>query len=207
MMTKSKEKSPSTGSDAIALLKADHKKVKGLFVEFNKLCEAEASGEEKGEVAAKICMELTVHAQAEEEVFYPALREAGVKQAIMDEAHVEHAGAKDLIAQISSMQPDEPLYDAKVLVLGEYIDHHVKEEEGEMFPKAKKAGVDMTELGGEIEVRKVALMDLYEPEGGNGKSANAVDSEDDEPVGKLPKGVGKVRMGDKKSNGAGLKSR
>ena len=65
----------------------------------------------------------------------------------------------------------------------------------------------MTELGGEIEVRKVALMDLYESEGGNGKSANAVDSEDDEPVGKLPKGVGKVRMGDKKSNGAGLKSR
>lgn len=207
MITKSKERSLPTGSDAIALLKADHKKVKGLFEEFNKLCKAEAPGEEKGEVAAKICLELTIHAQAEEEIFYPALREAGVEEAIMDEADVEHAGAKDLIAQISTMQPDEPLYDAKVMVLGEYIDHHVKEEEGEMFPKAKKADVDMASLGGEIEARKTELMDLYSSEGGNGNDVDVVDSEENGPVGKLPKGAGKLRSGDKKSNGTGLKSR
>ena len=182
-------------------------KVKGLFEEYKKLCDSDGSYDEKGEVAAQICKELTIHAQAEEDIFYPALRAAGVEEFVMDEADVEHAGAKDLIAQITAMQPDEPLYDAKVLVLGEYIDHHVKEEEGEMFPKAKAAGVDMDALGTEIDARKSELMDLYEAKGGDGQGVVATESEDDDPVGKLPAGVGKPRGGGRKSNSAGAKSR
>ena len=152
------------GGDAIALLKADHKAVKGLFEQYRKLCDNDGSDEEKGEVATKICMELTVHAQVEEEIFYPAIREAGVDDDLLDEAEVEHAGAKDLIAQISAMSPGDPLYDAKVTVLGEYIDHHVKEEEGEMFPKARDAA-DMEELGEEMAARKEELKGLYGAEG------------------------------------------
>lgn len=208
MAIKPKQKSPPADSgNAIALLKADHKKVKGLFEEYKKLCDADGSYDEKGEVAAQICKELTIHAQAEEDIFYPALRDAGVEEFVMDEADVEHAGAKDLIAQITAMQPDDLLYDAKVLVLGEYIDHHVKEEEGEMFPKAKTADVDMDALGTEIDARKCELMDLYEAEGGDGQGVVATESEDDDPVGKLPAGVGKPRGGGKKSNSAGAKSR
>ena len=89
---------------------------------------------------SEICVTLTVHATIEEELFYPAAREAEVETDLLDEAEVEHASAKDLIAQIEGMGPDDELYDAKVTVLGEYIDHHVKEEEGEMFPKCRKAG-------------------------------------------------------------------
>ena len=208
MAIKPKQKAPPVdSSNAIALLKADHKKVKGLFEEYKKLCDSDGSYDEKGEVAAQICKELTIHAQAEEDIFYPALRAAGVEEFVMDEADVEHAGAKDLIAQITAMQPDEPLYDAKVLVLGEYIDHHVKEEEGEMFPKAKAAGVDMDALGTEIDARKSELMDLYEAKGGDGQGVVATESEDDDPVGKLPAGVGKPRGGGRKSNSAGAKSR
>ena len=214
MAIKPKQKSPAAdSSNAIAILKADHKKVKGLFEEFNRLCDADGTSEEKGEVAAQICRELTIHSQTEEDIFYPALRDAGVEESVMNEADVEHAGAKDLIAQISAMQPDEPLYDAKVTVLGEYIDHHVKEEEGEMFPKARTAGVDMDALGGEIEVHKSELMDRYDAEDGNGRGNRkgrddgATESEDDDSAGKVPAGVGKPRSGSKKSNSVGVKSR
>ncbi len=201
--SKAKEKASPAGADAIALLKADHKKVKGLFEEYKKLCESDAPDAEKADVAGEICMELTIHAQAEEDVFYPALREAGVEEDLMDEADVEHAGAKDLIAQISAMQPDEPHYDAKVTVLGEYIDHHVKEEEGEMFPKAKSADVDMDALGAALEARKTELKAEYDAEAGDDKAAAADDSEQDDPVGKVPAGAAKARAGNKKTNGAG----
>jgi hemerythrin superfamily protein len=147
----------ATGPDAIALLIADHKEVKGLFKKYQKLVDSEAGDSEKGELAQQICTMLTVHAQIEEEIFYPATREVLDEQDLVDEAAVEHASAKDLIAQIESMTPGDDLYDAKVKVLGEYIDHHVEEEEGEMFPKAKKAGLDVAEIGGELETRKAEL--------------------------------------------------
>jgi len=99
-----------------------------------------------------------VHAQIEEEIFYPAVREAEVDEDLLDEAEVEHASAKDLIGQIQSMQPDDDLYDAKVTVLGEYINHHVEEEEGEMFRKARRAKVDMVNLGEQLMQRKEQLM-------------------------------------------------
>jgi hemerythrin superfamily protein len=141
--------------DAIALLKADHKKVKGLFRQFKKV---KKSGEgDKAALVAEICAELRTHAQIEEEIFYPAVRAQIDDADLMDEALVEHAGAKDLIAQLESMSPGDDLYDAKVTVLGEEIDHHVKEEEGSMFPKAKRAKVDTKMLGEELAERKSAI--------------------------------------------------
>ena len=149
-----------TGSpDAIDLLMTDHREVKALFKEYDKLVKADADAGEKQVVAAQICVMLTAHATAEEELFYPRAREVlGDDEDLVDEADVEHASAKELIAQIEAGSPDDPLYDAKVKVLGEYIDHHVKEEEGEMFPKVRKADLDLDALGEEIAARKAELM-------------------------------------------------
>ena len=145
--------------DALAVLKADHKEVKALFEQYKTLVESEEVGEERQAVAQQICLLLTVHATAEEEIFYPAARAAIDESDLLDEAEVEHASAKDLIAQIEAMNPDDALYDAKVIVLGEYIDHHVKEEEDEMFPKCKKSDMDLVALGAAIDARKAELMD------------------------------------------------
>jgi hemerythrin superfamily protein len=140
--------------DAIALLTADHKKVTTLFGQFDKLKE-KGGDEEKSDIVTTICNELKVHTAIEEEIFYPAVRKAIEDSDLMDEALVEHAGAKDLIAQLEDMDTDDDLYDAKVTVLGEQIDHHVKEEEGEMFPKAEKAKVDTVALGAKMLKRKI----------------------------------------------------
>jgi hemerythrin superfamily protein len=153
--TKSSPKS-SNRQDAIELLTADHKSVKGLFQAFEKIKGREGADDEKAELVQRICSELTVHATIEEEIFYPAVREAIGDEDLMDEADVEHAGAKDLIAQLESASPGDDHYDAKVTVLGEMIDHHVKEEEGEMFPKARKA-IALSEIGAELAARKVEL--------------------------------------------------
>ncbi len=105
-----------------------------------------------------ICAELTAHATAEEEIFYPAARKAMDRAELIDEADVEHASAKDLIAQIEGSSPSDDHYDAKVKVLGEYIDHHVQEEEGEMFPKVRRAKLDTVALGEQIAQRKAQIM-------------------------------------------------
>jgi hemerythrin superfamily protein len=144
--------------DATKLLSADHKEVKKLFKEYDKLAKGEGTGEEKQAIAEQICSMLTVHATIEEEIFYPAAREAMDEQDLLDEAEVEHTSAKDLIAQIRGMSPDDELYDAKVKVLGEYIDHHVQEEEKELFPKLRKADLDLKEIGTALEARKQQLM-------------------------------------------------
>jgi hemerythrin superfamily protein len=143
--------------DAIAMLTADHKKVKKLFADFDKLKDA-GSDEDKASIVDQICNELKIHTELEEEIFYPAVRKAIDDGDLMDEALVEHAGAKDLIAQLEDASPEDDLYDAKVTVLGEQIDHHVKEEEGDMFPKAKKAKVDTEALGATMLKRKITLM-------------------------------------------------
>jgi len=139
------------------LLTADHKAVKALFAKFDELVEQEDADEQKAELVHQICNELTVHAQIEEEIFYPAVREAIDDDALMDEADVEHASAKDLIGQLEGMSPGDDHYDAKVTVLGEYINHHVEEEEGEMFEKARRADVDTAVLGAEMAERKAEL--------------------------------------------------
>ncbi|MGZ8273038.1 MAG: hemerythrin domain-containing protein [Burkholderiaceae bacterium] len=149
----------SSERDAVDVLKADHKEVKALFKQYKSLVESEEIGEERQAVAQQICLLLTVHATAEEEILYPAARAAIDDSDLLDEAEVEHASAKDLIAQIESMNPEDALYDAKVIVLGEYIDHHVEEEEGEMFPKCRKSDMDLVALGEAIEARKAKLME------------------------------------------------
>jgi hemerythrin superfamily protein len=153
-------KSPSNSKplDAIALLTADHRSVKAMFQAFDKLKERDDARDEKAELVQRICAELTVHATIEEEIFYPAVREAIDEEDLMDEADVEHASAKDLIAQLEAASPGDDHFDAKVTVLGELIDHHVKEEEGEMFPKAKKA-IDVEAVGAELAQRKAELSD------------------------------------------------
>ena len=157
-MKEAQGKSGDKLQDAIAMLTADHKKVKGLFDDFEKLKSEEDAGEDKAALVMQICQELTVHARLEEEIFYPAVRDAIDDEDLMDEAEVEHAGAKDLIAQLEEMDPDEDLYDAKVTVLGEQIVHHVKEEEGDMFVKAKKSKLDTEALGEQMLNRKSELL-------------------------------------------------
>jgi hemerythrin superfamily protein len=142
--------------DIIELLVADHKKVKKLFKDFEKIAEKDPAA--KVEIARQICMELTIHAQIEEEIFYPVAHEHIKDADLIDEATVEHATAKDLIKQIQSMKGSEELYDAKVKVLGEYINHHVEEEEGEIFPQAKRAKLDLETLGIQMQQRKEQLM-------------------------------------------------
>lgn len=156
-MTTAKGHAPAARNDAIATLTADHKKVKDLFKQFEKLKDKDDVEAEKGSLVDQICTELTIHTTIEEEIFYPSVREKIGDESLMDEALVEHAEAKDLIAQLKDVSPDDDLYDAKVTVLGEQIDHHVKEEEREMFPKAKKAEADTEELGALMAQRRMEL--------------------------------------------------
>lgn len=150
--------------DAVDLLDADHISVKKLFTAYRKLCGRLAPAAERRDLAEQICKELTVHAQIEEEIFYPEVREAIDGEALLDEAEVEHATAKDLIRQISEMSPDDDLYDARVTVLGEYIDHHVKEEREEIFVKARKSRLDLVAMADELSQRKMELLEDYEAE-------------------------------------------
>ena len=152
--------------DVIVLLKQDHSKVKKLFSQFDKLAKQQEM-EAKVKIANQICAELIAHTIAEEEIFYPAAREATHADDMLNEANVEHDSAKDLIAQIQSMDPTDEMYDAKVTVLGEYIEHHVEEEEGEMFPKVREAkALDLKEMGAMLNARKQELMAQLCPAGG-----------------------------------------
>ena len=145
----------TTATDAIALLRADHARVEQLFKQFDKLDE---ESDDKTSLVQEICNELTVHAAIEEEIFYPAAREAIEDNDLMDEATVEHMSAKALIAELARMEPGDELFDAKVTVLGEYVRHHVKEEQDEMFPKVRKAKVDLKALGAQMMERRATLM-------------------------------------------------
>jgi hemerythrin superfamily protein len=149
--------------DAIALLKQDHRTVEELFAEFEK-----ASGDgRKQKLATQICLELSVHAQIEEEIFYPAC-EGAVEEDLLKEAYVEHDGAKLLIAEIMAGEPSDEFYDSKVKVLQEQIEHHVEEEEKRMegmFSQARKAGLDMETLGEQLASRKRQLTTEFETNG------------------------------------------
>lgn len=142
--------------DAIKLLKEDHREVEEWFEEF----ENTNSGSKKQKLANQICLALRVHTQIEEEIFYPACREAGIEDDMMDEADIEHDSAKKLIEEIEAGAPGDDHYDARVKVLSEMIKHHVKEEEqrGGMFSKAREADLDLKELGLEMYERKQELM-------------------------------------------------
>ena len=150
--------------DAIELLKADHDKVKSLFREFESLKGNDDEDERKSELVDEICYELTVHSMLEEEIFYPVVRAAIDDDDMMDEADVEHAGARELISQLEVMYPGDDHFDATVTVLGEEIAHHIDKEESDMFEAARAAGIDLEDLGEQIAARKEELdEDLSSP--------------------------------------------
>jgi hemerythrin len=150
-----RRRAPRTPNDAIALLMADHRQVEDWFQQFEKA----RSSDRKRDLARNICDALRVHAQIEEEIFYPAFYEATGEKDLHHEAIVEHDGAKKLIAEIESSGPDEDYYDARVSVLSEMIKHHVNEEEQRngMFAKAKGSGMDLAALGENLRARKSEL--------------------------------------------------
>ena len=140
--------------EATALLRADHKHVSELFSAYEKT----RSTPKKKSLVAQICVELSVHAQVEEEIFYPAVQQALKDRKLVPEATIEHATLKALIAQVEGIEPDGDMFDARVKVLSEYVKHHVKEEQNEMFPKAKNTKLDMVALGTQIARRKSELL-------------------------------------------------
>lgn len=145
----------TVGPDATVLLRADHKRVSALFEAY----ESTRSAKKKQGLVAQICNELSVHAQVEEEIFYPAVKAALKDKELVPEAQVEHQSLKDLIAQVKDKTPDGEMFDAKIKVMSEYVKHHVKEEQNEMFVRAKKTRLDMQQLGEQIAARKQELMD------------------------------------------------
>lgn len=159
MATKTFKRATQDTVDAVELLRGDHRNVEKLFKEFEKADRAD--GEGCRAIVEQACAELQVHAQIEEEIFYPAVRAALDEEdlALLDEAEVEHASAKQLIAQLEALEPADPHYAATFTVLSEYVQHHVKEEEGEMFPRAKKAKVDFESLGEQMMLRKEELLE------------------------------------------------
>jgi hemerythrin-like domain-containing protein len=154
--SKSTGKTTGKAKDAIKLLTEDHNKVKKLFKEYEKLAKKDES-EGKEELAQQICEELKIHAQLEEEIFYPAAREAIKDDRLINEATVEHGAVKDLISELQSMKPSDPMYDAVVTVLGEYVNHHIEEEQDQIFPKVQKSKMDLEEIGSELAERKEEL--------------------------------------------------
>jgi hemerythrin superfamily protein len=157
MARSTQTRSSDSPRDAIALLKQDHRTVSALFDEFEK-----AEEEEQSAIAQRVCQLLTVHATIEEELLYPAAKEAFEDEEdddLVNEAEVEHGTAKELIAKVEAMTSDDEHFKATVTVLGEYIKHHVKEEENGLFPQLKKTDVDLKELGARLAERKFALME------------------------------------------------
>lgn len=154
---RAKTRTSAKEQNAIDLLKSDHQEVTQLFEQFEKAGDGAAK---KAGIVEKICKALKVHAEIEEEIFYPAARGAldEENEEIMDEAEVEHSSIKSLVEQLEDASPGDELFDAKVKVLSEYVKHHVKEEEGQMFPKVKKTDLDLDDLGHELASRKAELM-------------------------------------------------
>ena len=155
--------SSKTSHDAIALLKADHRAVEELFDQYEK----SRSTAKKAKLAEKICMELTIHTMIEEEILYPACR-GKIESDQLEEAYVEHDGAKILIVELLSGEPDDEFFDAKVKVLSEDIKHHVKEEERRndgLFALAKKADIDLEAVGSKLHARKQELVKTFKRDG------------------------------------------
>lgn len=136
------------------MLRADHKTVSALFAQY----EGARSMLKKKALVSRICNELRVHTQIEEEIFYPAVKAALKDHELVPEANVEHASVKDLIAQVQGKDPDGEMFDAKIKVMSEFVKHHVKEEQNEMFPRAKKTKLDMRALGAQMAERKQQLL-------------------------------------------------
>lgn len=144
--------------DAIELLTSDHEDVKQLFADYEELVSEGASDEDRTDVADQICMALTAHAMVEEDIFYPAVREVLADSALIDEAVAEHAQAKALIAQLQAMEADNESFDSTVQLLQEAIEHHVEEEEGQLFPLVQEQQLDLQALGERMARRKEEVL-------------------------------------------------
>jgi hemerythrin-like domain-containing protein len=140
--------------EATAMLRADHRKVSGLFEQYEKA----RSTAKKAALVATICNELKVHTQIEEEIFYPAVQAVLKDHELIPEANVEHGSVKALIAQVEGKTPDGDIFDARIKVMSEWVKHHVKEEQNEMFPRARKTRLDMRALGARMAARKAELL-------------------------------------------------
>ena len=178
MFNQGKKNGPAP--DALDLLRADHDKVKSLFREFESLKGNDDEDERKSELVDEICYELTLHTMLEEEIFYPVVRSAIDDDDMMDEADVEHAGARELISQLEVMYPGDDHFDATVTVLGEEVAHHIDKEENDMFNAVRSAGIDLEDLGEQLAARKEELdedlssppnsVDAIEPRDGSRRS-------------------------------------
>jgi hemerythrin-like domain-containing protein len=146
----------STIIDVLDTLAQDHNKIIQLFDEFRRIRE-HADDETRRTLVEVTCTELVIHAQVEEEFLYPALRYTFDDSLLIDEAHVEHVVAKQLISELESMHPADDMYDAKFIVLGEYVRHHIEEEQNKLFPKIRQAGIDLEDLGHDILQRRAGL--------------------------------------------------
>jgi hemerythrin superfamily protein len=155
--------------DAITMLKRDHREVDALFAAFEKA----RSSREKKRIATRVCKALTVHAEIEEKMFYPAAEACLDEDLLVDEARVEHQHLKELVSEIDSMMPSDDMYEAKMRVLMEYVHHHVREEEHEMFPKLRASEMDTEELGAKMAARREQLMRRSRSANGHGRSAKA----------------------------------
>ncbi len=144
--------------DAIELLKRDHGELADLFQNYESLLDAKAQAGERRALSTQICGMVVVHSMIEEEIFYPAARKAGVHATLLDEAAVEHRAAKDLIFQIGESRPSDREYDARLKVLGEYIAHHVRDEEDGLFAECRNIKLDLRQLAGRLQQRKEQLM-------------------------------------------------
>ena len=164
--------------DAFALLQEDHKRVQKMFKQFGKMDREDS--EAMQELVTTVCQDLEVHATIEEEIFYPALREAVEEDQMemLEEAWVEHDSAKQLIAALSELQPDDPKYWATFTVLGEYVNHHIEEEESEIFKQARKVKLDTQALGEAMQARREELMNGAMGEG----EEREMDVEDEEDM-------------------------
>ena len=168
MMTKD-----NGSANALDLLKRDHDEVDAMFKQYEDIKD-DAGDAEKKRLVAQICDALTVHAQIEESIFYPAARKALKGEEgkdLLDEAAVEHQSLKDIIARLEAAPTKDPLYDAGVKVLSEYVKHHVKEEENELFPKVRSSGMDLQAIGEELEARKEQLEARGSRAGGTARSS------------------------------------
>lgn len=154
------EVASATRFDALELLRQDHLDVQALFDTYEAGLNSLEEDRKQG-LAERICSLLLVHGQIEEEIFYPAARDAIDAEGLLDEAEVEHGVARELIEQIQAMDPEDALYDAKVRVLGEYVRHHVVEEEDRLFPLVELADIDLDELGAQMQERRLELFDEY----------------------------------------------
>jgi hypothetical protein len=153
------------GEDAVSLLTADHLKVQDLFKQFEELKDVEdgPAMEEKQRIATEVCLELTMHMTLEEEIFYPAVRAMTDEDDLMNESEIEHQGVKALIDELGAMGAEDEMFNARVKVLSDYVDHHIKQEHAETFRKARDADLDLIALGQQLMSRKRELADSAQP--------------------------------------------